>query len=288
MRIDGSRYEHEPMPGKKISGMLFRFTFGVWNVGYADLQPWPEFGDKPLEEHVRGLLVGEFTQLVRKTLWFAGHDAKARRQNRNLLHGLNLPSTHRLFNLNDAGEGFRYWKIKMWPKLDLPKIPSNVRVRLDFNGHLSHEEFTKWWRSLSSEVQNSIDAIEDPYSTEDLHSDRRFYSDWVENPSWPGKVMKPSRDFSRHLYRQHRYQHIMFTHSLNHPLGQVAALWEAARFYKRYPQLMQPGGFSKVHSPAFKTFNDAWDWEGSQPKPAPGLGFGFDEQLEDLKWERLL
>jgi hypothetical protein len=90
------------------------------------------------------------------------------------------------------------------------------------------------------------------------------------------------------MYQLHRYRKVMFTHSLNHPLGQVAALWEAARFYKKYPALIQAGGFAKVNSPAFKPFNAVWNWQGSQPKPAPGLGFGFDQQLEALKWERLL
>lgn len=288
MKIHGSRYEHEPIPGKKIAGMLLRVSFGVWNEGYADLQPWPEYGDQSLDEQIHGLQSACLSPLVKKCLLFAGHDAKARRANRNLLHGLDLPSTHALIDSSSSASDFRYWKIKMMPETDLSKIPAGVRLRLDFNGRLTYAEFLKWWKSLSSATQAIIDVIEDPYSTGEAHVDTRLYSDWIENSSWPGKVLKPSRDFSRQEYQRRRYKSVMFTHSLNHPLGQVAAIWEAARFYKKYPQLKQAGGFDRVRSSAFKPFNDIWKRQGPKLKPAPGLGFGFDSLLGDLRWERWL
>lgn len=288
MRIDGSRYEHEPLPGKKIAGILLRFSFTLSEVGYADLHPWVEYGDEPLETQLEKLLAAEITPLLNKCLWFAGHDAKARKRSRSLLTGLDLPTTHRLWTSGPMDQDAKVLKLKLAIGDSIPRLPPAVRLRLDFNGKPSYREFSNWWSELSPSLQSQVEVIEDPYSTGEADSNPRFYSDWVENPSWPGKVFKPARDFSLPLYRAHRYQHVLFTHALNHPVGQAAAIWEAARFYKRYPKLKQAGGFAKLESPVFQSFNAVWSRQGDRLTPPPGFGFGFDEQLRDLSWERLL
>jgi len=273
MKIFGSRYEHEPLPGKKIEGMVLRLSFGIANEGYADLHPWPELGELPLETQLAGLASGEWTTTLQKSLVFANVDAKARRQNRNLLHGLDLPMSYTN-------------KIKIKKDTDLSSIPEGIRLRLDFNGTLTKQEFESWWEALPLTIRESIDVIEDPYTTIEpcLVPASLLYSDWIANPHWAGKVLKPSRDFSG----DSRASKVLFTHSLNHPLGQVAAIWEAARFYKKYPYLKQPCGFSIVDSKSFAPFNTLWHRQGPILKPAPGVGFGFDEALRDLKWEKIL
>jgi O-succinylbenzoate synthase len=271
MKVFSSRYEH---------GAVLRVVFDVGYEGYADLRPWPEYGEPPLESQLKNWLQGNWSTGLQKTFWFAAVDAKARRQNRNLLAGLDLPRTHAF---EELAPGFEAVKIKMRP--EKTRLPSNGRLRLDFNGSLTRVQFEEWWKRLSADEKSRIDWIEDPYSTSEPCEvpSRLLFSDWVRNPHWLGRIAKPSREFVMPTGRP-----IAFTHSLNHPIGQAAAIWEAARFYKRYPQLKQTCGFPLVEAKAFQKCNLLWNRTGAILKPAPGLGFGFDAVLRELEWERLL
>lgn len=277
MKIFGSRYRHEPLPGKKIDGLLLRVIFDVGFEGFSDLHPWPQLGDWPLERQIEGLVNGRWSPTVQKSLMFASVDAKARRQNRNLLMGLDWPGT-------------RETKIKMTETTDLSQYASRSRLRLDFNGAWSRAEIENWWMKLPIVIRQKIDVIEDPYDEEGKCTipTEILYSDWIDNPHWGGKIFKPARDFSIYEQSKRRFKKVMFTHSLDHPLGQASAIWEAATFYKRYPRLKQAGGFGVVKGSAFHEFEQVWSRSSDRLKPTPGLGFGFDSQLRALTWERLL
>jgi o-succinylbenzoate synthase len=274
MKIDAWFYDR--------GGCLLRIHFGT-RIGYADLHPWPQFGDAALDDQIRFLSMGRSTRLIDKSLWLAEIDAEGRRQHRNLLTGIFLPTSHKL--LTDVGDfaaaydlGFRHFKIKLGANLREETAAlanlKDVRLRLDFNGRLHLAEFSSWWADLSSEVRERIEVVEDAYSDAGAGPCPSLcYSDWIFNPEWHGRVFKPARDFSEEEYQEHRFRRVMFTHSLDHPLGQAGAVWEAARFYKKYPHLRQPGGFSPV--------------DGLRLKPEPGTGFGFDEQLSSASWQRV-
>jgi O-succinylbenzoate synthase len=272
MKVFGSRYEHEPIPGKILKGIVLRLVFDVGYEGYADLHPWPEYGEAPLDQQLESLLHGKWSTTLQKTLWFAATDAKARRQNRNLLAGLDLPKTH----------GFDVVKIKMPPIKPLPK---NVGLRIDFNGALTRAQFEEWWQKLSGEERGRIELIEDPYPTQESCQvpSHLLFSDWVVNSNWPGIIVKPAREFIVPTG-----QPIVFTHTLNHPIGQAGAIWEAARFFKNYPKLKRMCGFPLVESKVFAPFNQLWNRQDATLKPAPGAGFGFDAALRDLPWEKIL
>ena len=276
-----------------MSGALLRMQLNPLSVGFADLHPWPEYGDPSVDQLLENLSRRyakryplPVSPLLEKAMYFAEVDAAARRQNRNLFAGLDLPMTHELV-FDDAAtaaaikKGFKILKIKIRPNREttdrLTRIPESIRLRLDLNGQNSFDEFQSWWTELSPELRHRIDAVEDPWKdrVEKNIPGCPAYGDWIDNDAWTGKVMKPARDDAFDLYEKFCYRDVLFTHSLDHKLGRAAAIWEAARFYRMYPRLKQAGGFS------------GWG-EGPTVKPTRGSGFGFDEELHSLRWERVL
>jgi O-succinylbenzoate synthase len=291
MKIFAAKYMHEPLPGKKMEGALLRVMFGAFCEGFADIHPWVEFGDAPLNQQFST----PNCALLAKSLYFASIDAQARTQSRNLLEGLDLPLSHALVNLTDRKHieaklenGFTHFKVKMGDDLSaetkvLESLPMG-KWRIDFNGKLTLKLFTKWWNSLSEQLHKRVDMIEDPFSErESAEKMNIVFSDWIVNPKWSGRVFKPARDFP---FAEPRAKRVVFTHSLDHPLGQITALWEAANYYRRYPTLKDVCGFSEVRG--FEEFYARWSCERPRRRPAPGKGFGFDELLHSQKWERIV
>lgn len=288
MKIFRSNYSHEPLPGKPHTGCLLKVEFGAWRIGYADLHPWPEYGEEELETQLEMFLGGFPTTLIVKSLYFAAEDAAARRAQRNCLTGLNLPRTHYL--AKEASQideglalGFTHFKVKT-ADLQNVVLPPRAKLRVDLAGKFNFAQFHLWWEDLSDDVRSSIDMIEDPWSGpgEDFENPTLLFSDWKENPAWQGKVVKPARHTGE---LDPRWRRIVFTHSLDHPFAHACAIWEAARFYKRFPRMFEPCGFFRSENSSF--FSD-WKSFGPRLSPSKGSGFGFDDQLNSLRWERVI
>ena len=113
--------------------------------GFADVHPWPELGDAPLDEQLEQLARGETTPLTRRSLWFASQ------WKRDLFDGLTIPRSH--WPGSDPPDGFDIAKIKMPGGV----LPERVRLRLDFNN--DGEAFARVGPTLPRE---RIDFIEDP------------------------------------------------------------------------------------------------------------------------------
>src|SRR5690242_8481054 len=62
--------------------------------GVADVHPWPELGDAPLDEQLALLARGEMTPLTARSLACATLDARARVAGRSLFDGLTIPPSH--------------------------------------------------------------------------------------------------------------------------------------------------------------------------------------------------
>ena len=120
--------------------------------GFADVHPWPELGDVPLDEQLARLARGEATSLTAASLRFAAIDAVARREGRSLFEGLTVPRSH--WPGADPLEGFDTVKLK-----SIDRIPDDVRLRIDFNATLTPDEFVRIAATLPRE---RIDFIEDP------------------------------------------------------------------------------------------------------------------------------
>ncbi|MEA2329564.1 MAG: hypothetical protein QOE68_4523, partial [Thermoanaerobaculia bacterium] len=104
------------------------------NGGYADVHPWPELGDLPLDEQLALLARRETTPLTQCSLEFASIDAAARRDGRSLFDGLTIPPSH--WPGPDPPPDFGTVKLK-----SIDVIPDRVRLRIDFNATLTPSQF---------------------------------------------------------------------------------------------------------------------------------------------------
>jgi hypothetical protein len=162
---------------------------------------------------------------------------------------------------------------------------TNMLWRLDFNGRLSAAEFQPWWDGLDSALKARIDFVEDPVTDEEFNPEGPWADDWLRRRFSRVRVVKPAREAAEDLAS---YNRIIFTHSLDHPLGQACAAWTAAHFYAEHPKFMEICGLAAPTQYPPNPFSEAWFCEGPRLKPTPGTGFGFDEILESLSWERIL
>src|SRR5712692_10341282 len=78
--------------------------------GFADLFPWPELGDVPLDEQLALLERGLTTPLTSRSLQLASVDGAARRAGRSLFEGLMIPDSH-------------------WPGFDPPPAFDTIKVK---------------------------------------------------------------------------------------------------------------------------------------------------------------
>src|SRR5262249_34567507 len=101
--------------------------------GFADVHPWPELGDEPLERQLDLLRRGETTPLTRRSLELARIDGAARQRGVSLFAGLTIPKSH--WPGPDGPPEFDTAKIK-----SIDRIPKRVRLRIDFNARLRPEE----------------------------------------------------------------------------------------------------------------------------------------------------
>ena len=150
-----------------ISGALLR-----QGDGFGCLQPWPELGDDPLDEHLQRLSSGEQSALVQRALECCAIDGRARRAGISLFVGLSVPQSHATLvgfpNLSDlealAAGGFEAVKIKISSSA-LAKLAAwktvPLKIRLDANGTLMPEEFLAAMHSLTDDVREAIDFVED-------------------------------------------------------------------------------------------------------------------------------
>jgi O-succinylbenzoate synthase len=255
-------------PGAR-EGALIRAGDGV-----ADVHPWPELGDLPLDEQLARLARGETTVLTKCSLRFASIDGAARRESRRLFDGLTIPLSH--WTGNDPADGFDTIKIK-----GVMPVPPNVRVRIDFNATLTAEEFLSLVPSLPP-----VDFIEDPCAydppTWRMLRERtrlRFALDrGVASEGVDVLVYKPAVQFEW----PDSDREIVVTSYMDHPFGQLGAAYVAAthrtsdRCGLMTHLLYEPNEFSELLSR-----------DGARLVPPHGTGFGFDELLERLPWKRL-
>lgn len=282
-------------------GALLKIEWAVGQVGYSDLHPWPEFGEPELDDHLQALAAMQFTPLAENSLELNYIDREFRLLKRNAFLGLVLPRSHRLVvdiksvtaaDLREwHSQGFTHVKVKMGqdPEAEAASLlqlvgATNLLWRLDFNARLSSEQLQRFWYQLDSAVRAKIDFVEDPVSEGQATVEGPWADDWKRYPNSKVRIVKPARESSENL---RGYDRVIFTHGLDHPLGQAGAVWSAAKYYSLHPKKMEVGGLATPDIYVETDFSKAWNCPGPRIKPTPGFGFGFDELLETLPWERL-
>ncbi len=304
MKIWIHRYQLNPMDlrFKPRAGALLKVEWAFEQIGYSDLHPWPEFGEPSLDEHIESLRKVQFTHLAGKSLEFNYIDREYRLTRVNAFSGLIPPRSHRLVTdlLKVDGslladwfkQGFSHIKVKMGGNLaaETEVLVQNAFAtplmwRIDLNGKLSAPEFTDWWKNLGEAVKPRIDFIEDPTSGEELKFVGPWANDWIKQERAQVRILKPAREGVEELAK---YSRLIFTHGMDHPLGQACAAWAASRFYANHPKKTEVCGLAAPSLYEPNDFSKQWTCEGPRMKPTTGMGFGFDDLLVGLKWERIL
>lgn len=286
----------------KRMGALVKVEWALHQTGYSDLHPWPEFGEQPLDVHIDSLAKVNFTKLAEVSMEYNYIDREYRILKRNAFLGMIVPRTHRLiFELEKLEaptlnkwqkEGYTHVKVKMGQNLKAETeaftqlaYSSNLLWRLDMNGRLTEKEFMDWWKKLDDSVRARIDFIEDPTKDEQLKIQGPWADDWYKQKFAKIRIVKPAREAAEELIS---FDRVVFTHGLEHPLGQACAAWAAGNYYGQHPKRTEVCGLAAPDIYEPNEFTKVWNCEGPRMKPTTGFGFGFDEQLESLKWERIL
>ncbi len=296
-------------------------------VGYADCFPWPELGDEPLEKQLDSLRTGLLTPITERSLFFAWHDAVARSAGVSLFKDLEIPPSHFLVTdlagLNESTIhsqsklGFRLFKLKVGknPKTEASIIrrftsdfeSEKMKLRLDFNSSLNPETLNQFLDDLG-EAAGLIDFLEDPIPF-DPRAWASLERDWKIrlaldriNPSKleqtlrqiPGSgvsviVIKPASQDPTPLINAAKKNaaSLVFTSSMDHPLGQLCAAWCAGMAATQGTRMIEPGGLLSQSSYLDHPWHDAIQSAGPHLIIPSGPGFGLDHRLEKLRWERV-
>ena len=263
--------------------------------GFADIHPWPELGDAPLDEQLARLARGDRTPLLLRSLACADLDARARAAGRSLFDGLTIPRSH--WPGDDPPPDFDTVKLK-----SIDRIPPNVWLRIDFNAQLTPEQFIYMAEALP---RQRVDFVEDPCPYDGatwnalrettglrLALDRGVADEGVDVFVVKPAVQDPSVILSRVdggviLSRVDgegsggRKLEVVVTSYMDHPIGQFFAAYVAAQHGRG-----THGLFTHVLYES-DAFIDAIRADGARLLPPEGTGIGFDNLLENLPWKKL-
>lgn len=242
--------------------------------GFADIHPWPELGDEPLDVQLAMLAAGRTTPLSRASLHWARIDGEARRRGVSLFAGLVIPESH--WPGPEPPPAFDTVKVK-----GVQPVPENVRIRIDFNGRLSAAEFVHVAGRLP---RDRIDFIEDPCPYDERtwralreRTGLRLALDRFEGVA-DVLVHKPAL----HATFPGFGGEIVVTSYMDHPVGQFFAAYVAAtnRVSARCGLFTHP-----LYEP--DAFIERIRSEGARLLPPGGTGLGFDDLLESLPWTKI-
>ena len=254
--------------------------------GYADLHPWPELGDRSLDEQLALLSRGELTSQLRASFRLAEADADARRRGVSLFDGLEIPLSH--WPGPDPPDGFDTVKTK-----GAASLPPDVRLRIDFNGSLSPDQFLAVAAALPKE---RVDFVEDPCPF-DAETWRRVRAAtglrlaYDREPAGSSRLpagQRPATVFDVLVHKPALHpdwpQHddVVVTSYMDHPVGQFGAAWVAAA-HRTNPRC---GLMTHVlYEP--DAFVERVQRDGARLLPPAGSGIGFDDLLERIPWKSI-
>jgi len=248
--------------------------------GFADVHPWPELGDAPLDEQLALLARGETTALTRASLQCASIDGDARRRGVSLFDGLTIPLSH--WPGNDPPAGFDTVKLK-----GVMDVPPHVRIRIDFNARLTPDEFLRVAETLP---RARIDFIEDPCPYDEVV--------WKELRGRTGLRLafdipptanrQPPTEFDVLVHKPALqtewpvHNDVVVTSYMDHAVGQFFAAYVAAT-HEVNPRC---GLMTHVlYEP--DAFFERVERDGARLLPPRGTGIGFDDLLERLPWKSI-
>ena len=283
--------------------------------GYGCIQPWPELGDATLQEELDALRKGRPLPLGLRAAECARTDGEARARGVSLFDGLHIPESHATLpscvspatiRIMEA-KGFKAGKIKASANLAaalerltmLASMVPSWRWRLDFNGSLNENDALKFWKSLPHHLKTRIDFIEDPCPFS-IQSWERLVdagmplaldmgSDVEHQPAISSdlpiiRIVKPAREATP----EYLYEPPVFTTVMDHPVGQLWAVYQAAEYYRNsLPTEIPLCGLCTHLLFEPDPFIDQMGGMNPQAAVPGGTGLGFDELLENIPWRIL-
>lgn len=319
MSISYAFYELEPLcslssisSSAKREGVLLKVLFDQNIIGYADCHCWPELGDLPVRQQLTLFMQGQPTPLIRSALELAKLDGTCRKNGIPAIQGKHIPRSH--FLVNDIfqltpshiqkllEQGYTHLKLKMGRNIEqevecLYHLFSNssLKLRLDFNEILSQKMFHQFLEKIEK-LGEQIDFIEDPFPFNHsqwtkiqqegwvLACDREIYKGYNQPDAAKVLIIKPALQSYREFKPPDRQTSIV-TSYLGHPLGQVAAAYIARQID---PDCNSVHGLLSHHAYQPNSFSKHLNWKSPAFIPPSGIGFGFEQELENQDWIRLL
>lgn len=297
------------------NGALLRIEYEDGTIGYADCYPWEEFGDFSLTQQLDFLFHKKLTALTKQSIHFAKVDAMHRSKKDSAFLGKDLLCNHLSssnLNLTSAQlENFRFIKLKFGKDLgkEIEFIKKNhsffkekdLKLRLDFNSVLSFEKSKLFFSKIKNEL-DIIDFVEDPCDFDfskwefiqneygvslalDQKSDRNFLVDTFDSTrAFKVVMIKPAIEDIRNFFQKCPEHRVVFTSYMDHPLGQLCALYEAAEFYKNFPEKKEHCGFLTHVLFDENSYSKELEIRHTLLIPKIDLGFGFGTLLEKENW----
>lgn len=295
-------------------GALLKVEFDQHLTGYADCHPWTELGDEPLDKQLSFLQKGISTKLTKRALQLAKIDADARAKKVSLFDKLAIPESHFLVRPlkdwqkqeteNVLKQGFKLLKIKIGNHLQeeiaslkeriFPFCSSGIKVRLDFSNLLEPNSFELFLKEIG-QAKQYIDYCEDPFTYDSaawsriqsahrvpLACDYQSEKAFLDHASAQVLVAKPAIQLLN--FSEAKNQRVVFTSYLDHPLGQVAAAYVAAKTYQQNPEKKETCGLLSHFAYKPNEFSEALVSHGPKMEAPVGTGFGFDHLLEKISW----
>lgn len=289
--------------------------------GYADLHPWPEFGDaylkeqlKCLSDHLQSKQTTQLSKLQSQALYFSRLDALARAQSKSLFENLEIPESHYLITreeeINDenlshvAKSGYKKLKVKvggepLMAAISIAELAGTAaqKLRLDVNALWSASDFKFFADKIPKEFKTRIEFIEDPFHSAHEHwgvlsqtYDFAFARDFEMGDSYAVRILKPAIDSIVELAEAEKPEvKFVVTSYLDHPLGQVSAAYEAARLKNKYGDRVLECGLLSQHVYEPNDFSKVFEVKNArfQNISETGSGFGFSKLLEKIHWKAI-
>lgn len=302
-------------------GAILRIRFANGAVGYADVCPFPEMGDRPLELELNQIATGKPSALGARSLYFANLDAEARMRKESLYNPKIKIKNHFLisdisrFDLERVSQieasGYSEFKVKMGQDLiketELAERLTNrfstkSKLRLDFNACLNRDRFIDFFDKNQKWLRPCLEYIEDPftYDAREWQEVSQKYgiifaldlaADAVATNAEGAQVIviKPATHDPNPLIQKFKGKNkkFVFTHYMDFPVGQMFAVATAQFYYSQVQEQLLSCGLQFHDVYEGFTFQDHVRMDGPYVLPPPGYGIGFDKLLENQAWVEL-
>jgi O-succinylbenzoate synthase len=259
--------------------------------GFADIHPWPELGDEPLEKQLLRLALGETTPLTARSLAMARLDGEARAAGRSLFDGLEMAPSHWPHAAGEVPEGFDTVKVKLGPGARVPDGFDAFKLRLDFNATLTPPQFETFVNTLTR--WNAIEFVEDPCPYDattwsrlreqtvlPLALDRGVATGGVDVLVVKPAVQELAPALATGL-------DVVVTSYMDHPVGQLHAAYAAATVAAEHPRQVRQAGLLTHLLFQRDAFLEQVALDGNRLAKPSGSGIGFDDLLARLPWKQL-